>query len=136
MALLGLGLICILLLVAWARLTDRPLEARPVEAAISQERVLQITSDLGGAAQVTDQEGAIVAQFATGEAVFISTVMRVLERERAKHGIASEAPVRLRKRGEARLTIFDPMTSREIELNSFGSDNVAAFAALLEMSAR
>ncbi|MEL6294760.1 MAG: photosynthetic complex assembly protein PuhC [Pseudomonadota bacterium] len=135
MALVGLVLVCILALVAWARLTDRPLDARPVEAAISHERILHIDSTLGGAAQVTDQKGVIIAQFAAGDAVFISTIMRVLERERLKHGIGADGPVHLRKRGDNRITIFDPATHRETELNSFGTDNVAAFAALLHMEA-
>ncbi|MEM7746752.1 MAG: photosynthetic complex assembly protein PuhC [Pseudomonadota bacterium] len=132
MTLIVLFLCGIVAMVGWARLTDQPLAAKPAELPITFERKLYISADLDGAARITDERGAIVAQFGAGEAVFISTISRVIDRERQKKSADPDAPIYLRRRGETRLTIFDPETLRETELSSFGKDNVASFNVLLE----
>ncbi|MEL6467633.1 MAG: photosynthetic complex assembly protein PuhC [Pseudomonadota bacterium] len=136
MVYLAVLLIGIVTLVAWARLTDRPLLAQPLALPLTSERVMHITADLDGAAHITDERAKLIAKYAPGEAVFISTIVRVVRRERQKIDANLDAPIHLRRRGETRLTIFDPETQRETELSSFGKDNVASFAALLDMPAR
>lgn len=135
MTLIVVFLVGIVALVAWARITDRPLAAQPKDLQLSSERVIFVTADLDGAARITDQTGGVVAEFEAGEAVFISTIARVIRRERQKANASLDAPIHLRQRGEARLTIFDPETQRETELSSFGKDNIASFAVLLERPA-
>ncbi|MEM9550582.1 MAG: photosynthetic complex assembly protein PuhC [Pseudomonadota bacterium] len=121
--------------VTWARVTDRPLEAQAPRGPIEQERTLHLSGTIEGSARVTDENGRVIAEFEPGDAVFISTIARVINRERAKHGADLEAPVQLRLREGNRLALFDPQTGRETELVSFGADNVAAFRRLLEIPA-
>jgi len=124
-------LVTVLALVGYARLTDRPLEARPPAAPILVERVLFIEGNIAGEARVTDADGAVVAEYGRGEAVFISTIDRALRRERQRHEADAAAPYHLRLRAGGRLSIYDPATGGETELEGFGDDNIAAFRALL-----
>ncbi|MEM6440407.1 MAG: photosynthetic complex assembly protein PuhC [Pseudomonadota bacterium] len=105
--------------------------ARP---AIEGERTLGIASSPGGAALVVDADGAEIARFGEGEANFISMMHRALLFERDKVGAERDAPVRVRWRGGARWSIYDPATGDEYDLASYGPQNVDAFAALYEMS--
>ncbi|MEM1076008.1 MAG: photosynthetic complex assembly protein PuhC [Pseudomonadota bacterium] len=125
-------LVAVLGLVAFARLTDRPLDAQPDRSEIIDERVLYISATLDGAARITGKDGEIIGEYPPGGANFIATMSRVVARERMKHKADQDAPVHLRRRAENRLTLFDPATGRETELSSFGKDNIAAFSVLLQ----
>ncbi|WP_208352228.1 photosynthetic complex assembly protein PuhC [Pseudaestuariivita rosea] len=129
-AMFGLTLLC-LLIVVYARLTDRPLEAMPPESALVQERVIVLQGDMSGAAKVTDTEGNLIADLDPAQGGFVSGVYRVLERERTKHRVALDAPVRLVRFENGRLMIFDDTTNWRADLMGFGADNHAAFAKLL-----
>jgi putative photosynthetic complex assembly protein len=45
--------------------------------------------------------------------------------------VGQDAPVTLARHENGRLTLTDPATGWSVELTAFGSDNEAAFAALL-----
>jgi putative photosynthetic complex assembly protein len=124
-------LITVLALVAYARVTDRPLEAVPDRGEIVQERLLHIEGDITGAARIADAETGEVIEYASGEAVFITTIERVLRRERERHAADMAAPLHLRERAGGALSVYDPTTGEEVDLTSFGTDNIAAFAVLL-----
>lgn len=128
---LFLGLI--VALVAVARWTDQPLSATPESTPVIAEKEMNIAATLDGAAQITDRDGNLLVAYDSGEAVFISTIARVIAQQRSQKGAAAEGPILLRKRAPNRLTIFDPNTGNETELSSFGKDNVTAFAALLDL---
>jgi hypothetical protein len=51
----------------------------------------------------------------------------VLARDRKKIGILENSNVVLRLSQNNRLSIFDPKTKREIDLASFGADNIQVF---------
>ncbi len=126
-------LITVLALVAYARVTDRPLAATPPDGPIVAERVLHISGNITGEAQITDVDGVLIAEYARGEAVFITTIERVMRRERERHQVDLAGPYHLRMREGARLSIFDPSTGAETELEAFGVDNIAAFEVLLSI---
>ncbi len=62
---------------------------------------------------------------------FIRGVMRGLARERQMAGIGAEPPFTLTLWQNGQLSLTDSATGRSIEMTAFGSDNRAAFAALL-----
>ncbi|MEM0990232.1 MAG: photosynthetic complex assembly protein PuhC [Pseudomonadota bacterium] len=124
----------IVLLVAAARLTDRPLAAPTPVSDIKLERVIQIQTTLAGAALVTEMDGTVVADLPTGKGVFISVIDRVVRRQRVTAGVSADGPVHLQLGVNNRLSLLDPSTGRRIELVSYGKDNVAAFRGLLEGS--
>ena len=121
----------VLLIVTYASVTDRPLEALPPVADVAIERTLVLKGDMSGAAQVFDDQGQIIADLDPTQGGFVSGVYRVLERERTKHQVSLDAPVRLVAFDNGRLMIFDDTTGWRADLMGFGADNHAAFAKLL-----
>ncbi|NSX53454.1 photosynthetic complex assembly protein PuhC [Parasulfitobacter algicola] len=130
-AMFGLAAVC-LIIVIFARVTDRPLEAIPDMANVAQERVIVLQGEMSGAATVLDAQGNIIADLDPTQGGFVAGVYRVLERERTKHRIALDSPVRLVRFENGRLMIFDDTTKWRADLMGFGADNHAAFAKLLD----
>ncbi|MEL7252591.1 MAG: photosynthetic complex assembly protein PuhC [Pseudomonadota bacterium] len=128
LVLLGL----VLTLVFYASITDRPLVAQPPDGAIVSERIIYLQGTPTGAARVLDADGSVIAQYSTGEGGFVSTIDRVIRRERLRNGVSNDGVLHVRMREGERLSIFDPATQREIELEAFGRDNIAKFAALVQ----
>ncbi|MEO0370001.1 MAG: photosynthetic complex assembly protein PuhC [Pseudomonadota bacterium] len=128
LVLLGL----VLTLVFYASITDRPLVAQPPDGEIVSERIIFLQGTPTGAARILDEEGAVIVQYATGEGGFVSTIDRVIRRERLRNGVPGDGVLHVRMREGGRLSIFDPTIDQEIELESFGRDNIAKFAAIVE----
>ena len=63
---------------------------------------------------------------------FIRGVLRGMARERKMNDVGESPPFRLTLWANNALSLTDTMTGRTIELGSFGKDNRASFAALLE----
>lgn len=125
--------LAVLVIVTFARLTDRPLEAtRPTGIPVVAERSLIIYGDMSGAARVLDANGTLVADLGPEQGGFISGMSRVLSRERMKVGVADDAPVRLVRFADGHIALFDDFTGFEAQIAGFGADNKAAFARLLE----
>jgi len=127
----GLALLVLisLAMVAWARMTDRPVSAVPPPAEIVQERTLRL---IGGGAQavtVTDASGAVLAELDHGG--FVTVIQNGLQRHRLVHGIAPDLPIRIVAYANGRLTAHDDLTGWSVELGSFGADNRAAFERLM-----
>jgi putative photosynthetic complex assembly protein len=131
-AMLALVLAC-LLIVTYARLTGRPLEAVPPEdVPIVKERRVVLEGTMSGAARVLDPEGNVIAEFGESAGGFVSGMWRVLVRERAKHRADPDAPVRLVAWADGRMSLIDEATGWRAELTGFGRDNLAVFARLLD----
>jgi putative photosynthetic complex assembly protein len=130
---MGLLVACSLALVTYARLTDRPLEATPVDGQIVRERVVHIVSDnVSGAARVLDESGAMVADLSPTQGGFVAGIWRAVVFERHKAGVDPDAPVRLLRFADGRLALRDEAAGTRFELVGFGADNAAAFARLLD----
>ncbi|NNK79229.1 MAG: pullulanase [Litoreibacter sp.] len=129
-ALLALVLICLGIAV-FASVSGRPLEAMPPNLEVVEERQIQIFADLSGSARVLDASGTVIADFSPEEGGFVSGIGRVLERERAKVGLAGSMPVRLIKYSNGRLALRDDFTPWRAELQGFGQTNEATFHKIL-----
>ncbi|MEQ8366488.1 MAG: photosynthetic complex assembly protein PuhC [Roseicyclus sp.] len=127
--------VCVLIIVSYARLTDRPLEAMPPsleEAPIVQERIIRIYGQMDGSARVLDLDGNVVANLSNTEGGFVAGISRVLERERGAVGLSASEPIRLIRFSDGRIGLRDDYTDFRAELVGFGADNEAVFARLLE----
>lgn len=62
---------------------------------------------------------------------FVVSIVRSLERERRRLGIATGAPYRLIRWNNGQLLFEDPETGGQIELTAFGASNAEAFGQLL-----
>ncbi|GAA5075988.1 photosynthetic complex assembly protein PuhC [Roseibacterium beibuensis] len=127
--------LCVLLIVTYARLTDRPLEATPPpvsEVPVVQERVIRIFGQMDGSARVLDGDGNVIASLSAEEGGFVAGIYRVLERERGAVGLNASEPIRLVRFSDGRIGLRDDYTDFRAELVGFGADNEAVFARLLE----
>ena len=127
--------VCVLLIVSYARLTDRPLEAMPPsleEAPIVTERMIRIFGQMDGSARVLGVDGTVIATLSPEEGGFVAGIYRVLERERGAVGLDASEPIRLVRFSDGRIGLRDDYTDFRAELVGFGADNEAVFARLLE----
>lgn len=127
----GMVLVCLALVTAHTVL-DRPRVATPPVVPVAQERVIYLEGSMDGAAIVRAEDGTILADLAPEKGGFIAGVWRVLQRERAKHGVASDGPVVLVRGTNGRVSLHDPSTNWSADLMGFGADNTRAFATLLD----
>jgi len=130
-SLTAMVLIC-LALVSYATFTNRPLEATPPVLPVVAERMIILSGDMSGAARVMDTNGQVIATLSPEQGGFIAGVYRVLVRERTKHGVALDAPVRLVRTEGNRIAIYDDTTNWSADLMGFGLTNTRAFARLLD----
>lgn len=133
---LGTLMVCALLVVGYARLTDRPLEAMPPmeeTAAVAQTRTIFIDADATtGAARVLGADGSVIAQLGPEQGGFVAGVDRALRFERARLGVDPAAPIRLVRFETGQLSLRDDATGWRAELIGFGAANAATFARLLD----
>lgn len=67
----------------------------------------------------------------SGEQGFLRGTLRALARERKVRNLSPDAPFVLTLDKNASLSITDPLTQKGINLEAFGSDNLAVFEQLL-----
>ena len=110
----------------------------PVEetGSVVASRDLRFADRSDGAVVVTDARTEQVVDVLQGEQGFIRATMRGLARARHSDGIGAAAPFRLTAWSDGRLTLDDATNGRHLELQAFGSLNVAAFARLLRLEPR
>ncbi len=118
-----------LALVSFAVVTGRQPTGQPKDSPVIAERQLIIKT--GGAKAVTlyDAAGTLLSHLDHGG--FVTVIGSGLDRARTVARVAQNTPVTLARHENGRLTITDPATGWSVELTGFGSDNEAAFAALL-----
>ena len=85
-----------------------------------------------GETLILDSDGNVLVSYSKEQENFVSTVTKVLERDRKKVGIFENSYVFLRLSNKDRVSIFDPQTEREIDLAGFGDANIQIFFNLLE----
>jgi len=84
----------------------------------------------GSVGVVSASSGKMIAQV-EGQAGFVRGILRALARERRIQQITSDDAFELMSRSDGRLTLVDLATGNRIDLESFGRDNAAQFAAFL-----
>ena len=115
--------------------TPSPQQAR-VDAHVKpiSSRSLSFMDAPGGTLEIRDTDkNEIAYTIKKGEkSGFIRGVLRGLARERKMNDVGEAPPFRLTSWADGALTLQDISTGRIIELGSFGPDNRASFAALLD----
>jgi putative photosynthetic complex assembly protein len=133
---LPLFIICILFLfiafVAVFRISDLHPYSVPKQLEIKTEKEILLKIGDDGETLILDDEGNVLVSYSKEQENFVSTVTKVLERDRKKVGIFENSKVFLRLSNEDRVSIFDPQTEREIDLAGFGDANIQIFFNLLE----
>ncbi|MGR3434120.1 MAG: photosynthetic complex assembly protein PuhC [Shimia sp.] len=120
-------------LVAFARITDRPLvgvpEALPI---VAETQVLFVPGAERGSWVVTALDGTPLAASSGARQGFVGVVGQSLARKRQLTGADPAGPVQVVRRESGRIDVLDPAAGYSLELLGYGRDNVAVFAALLD----
>ena len=132
----GLLLLVILLGVATIQITGRGAIRVADAEAVSVRQLVFVDRTDGGIDVIAAQSGMVVHSVAPESNGFLRGAMRGLARERKRQGFGPELPFDLIGRADGRLTLLDSSTGRRIDLDAFGPDNVAVFAALMKTDER
>jgi putative photosynthetic complex assembly protein len=125
---LGLALATVAI-VAYAVGTDRPLEGQPAASTEVASRTISLIGRDAKAVTVLAEDGSVLADLDHGG--FVTVIQNGLATQRKRDGVDPTRPVRLVEYANGRFAIVDPDTGFSVELYAFGSDNEAAFRALL-----
>ena len=127
-----LTLILLIVFVAVFRFSDSNPYSIPEQIDIKAEREILLKIEENGDTLILDDGGNVLVSYSKEQENFVSTVTKVLERDRLKVGKFENSNVFLRLNENDRLSIFDPQTEREIDLAGFGDENIQVFFNLLE----
>lgn len=131
-AMFGLAILSVII-VAFARLTDRPLVGVASEPPIIAEKAIMFTPGTDrGSFVVTDLDGKTLVTSSDHLAGFIGVIGQVLDRKRMLAGVESDTPIRVVRREDGRIDIVDDAAKFTVELMGYGQDNVRVFANLLD----
>jgi putative photosynthetic complex assembly protein len=106
---------------------NQTLKAQPI-----QVKVLKFEDRLDGGVTVIDATTNQIIDVVQGEAGFVRGILRTVARERRIRGLGKEDPVNLMAFNDGRLVLLDPLTNTQIELESFGSQNVESIKVFLK----
>ena len=127
-----LTLVLLIVFVAVFRFSDSNPYSIPKQLDIKAEREILLKIEENGDTLILDDDGNVLVSYSKEQENFVSTVTKVLERDRLKIGKFENSNVFLRLNENDRLSIFDPQTEREIDLAGFGDGNIQVFFNLLE----
>lgn len=94
-------------------------------------RDLRFEDRADGAVLIYDGASRTPFQVVQGEAGFLRGTLRGLARTRRSEGLDGTQPFHLAAWSDGRMTLDDPATGRHVELQAFGSANLAVFARML-----
>ncbi len=125
------GIIGLSLLAAIAGRITGPVATVGLAAEVDS-RGLRFEDRADGGVGIYDPgTNSLVEIAAPGTNGFLRATLRGLARERHAVGAGQEAPFRLTRWSDGRLTLDDPATGRHVEMVAFGETNAEVFAKLL-----
>ncbi len=127
-----LTLVLLIVFVAVFRFSDSNPYSIPKQLDIKAEREILLKIEENGDTLILDDGGNVLVSYSKEQENFVSTVTKVLERDRLKVGKFENSNVFLRLNENDRLSIFDPQTGKEIDLAGFGDGNIQVFFNLLQ----
>jgi len=111
-----------------------PAESRAAAGTKSvAQRTVRFFDEADGTVRVEDGATAeVLGRFGEGEGGFIRASVRALVHQRRIRGEGPAVPFELTEWEGGGLTLNDPVTGRSVEVSSFGPDNRAIYANLLD----
>ena len=97
------------------------------------EKKIHVYDHLNGAIKITDTTGQVLTVIENNGA-FARVVFRTLAKERIMAGVGPEKPFILTARQNGILSILDPITNSNIDINAFGETNMKLFSELLALN--
>jgi putative photosynthetic complex assembly protein len=114
-----------------------PIASRAAQnIAPAKSRELRFVDRADGAVVVNDANtGETVSVIGFGKGGFLRATMRRMAKARIAAGIGAEPPFKLTLWENGALSLSDPETGREAEIQGFGADHSKIFAEMLEPAA-
>jgi len=101
------------------------------------QRTLRFFDEADGTVRVEDGASAeVLGRFGPGEGGFIRASVRSLVHQRRIRDIGPEVAFELIEWSDNSLTLRDPVTGTSVEASTFGPDNRAIFANMLDRTPR
>ena len=97
------------------------------------EKKIHVYDHLNGAIKITDTSGQVLT-IIENKGAFARVVFRTLAKERIMVGVGPEKPFILTARQNGILSILDPITNSNIDINAFGETNMKLFSELLALN--
>lgn len=119
-------------LAAWGRSTQVAAQDPAAQDAPAESVRLRFADRDDGAVRVLGEDGREIAVLAPEEHGFVRGVARGMYRTRRLESLPPDAPFELARMPDGAFVLRDPETGHRVELRSFGQDNYASFAQLLE----
>jgi len=104
-------------------------------STIVESRTLYFEDGEDGAVIVREGD-EIIEVLASGDGQFVRGVLRAMARQRRLSSGGPEEPFTLVHWADGRVSIEDPVSGERVVLNAFGSENLQAFARLLDAEDR
>lgn len=121
-----------LFLVGLARLTGYMENVDPGGHVVA-EREIAFKSDTAGLIDIADgTTGETLARFPVETNRFVRVVMTSLEFERAGTAPGTQAPYKLVRWDDGRISVDDPVSGKSIQMAAFGRNQVLTFEKLLD----
>ena len=118
-----------LAIASFAVITGRQPTGQPKASPVVAERTLVLRTGSAQAVSLYDLDGTLIRDLPHGG--FVTVIASGVDRARTRAHVAKDLPITIARHQNGRLTAFDPATGWSVELTAFGSDNEAAFQALL-----
>lgn len=97
------------------------------------EKKIHVYDHLNGAIKITDTSGQVLT-IIENDGAFARVVFRTLAKDRIMVGVGPEKPFILTARQNGILSILDPITNSNIDINAFGETNMKLFSELLALN--
>lgn len=117
-----------LALVGYVRLNGIPATVVLDDGPPTVWRHLRFADRPDGGVDVSDARSGRTIEVLQGEQGFVRGTVRGLAQERLRRGLGPEQPFELQVSAAGRLMLYDPVTERRVDLESFGRDNALIFA--------
>ena len=130
-ALLIVSLLAVVILLVGNFVRSGKLEHQADADVVAQKTLYFRDLPSGAVGVISVDSGQMIAQV-EGQAGFVRGILRALARERRIRQISGDDAFELISRTDGRLTLIDLATNNRIDLEAFGKDNAAEFAAFLK----
>ena len=111
-------------------LNFEPINVSPNSPIITSKLIyIEQSDDL--ATRILNERRAALVEYPKGEQSFVSTILTVINRDRIKRKLDQSGPLILQEKNNGRLSLFDPLSEKEVDLMAFGEDNILVFRDIL-----
>jgi len=118
-------------LALFARLTGQRMDWVPDADIVAKREIRFVTTAEGDIAIRDARTGAELGVYAHETNAFVRSVAHGLDIERHLADPNADAPYRIVRWSDGRVTVTDPVSGRSVELGAFGQTQVQTFSKLL-----